>query len=112
MAPAPAPVPGPAEPALLAPLPQAERSFEPLLLPELEAPEPLEASPSSFTRPAAPAASATDSSRGERTVRITIGRIDVHAAPPAPAPRAQPSEPRKSPLSLEEYLEKRQRRPR
>jgi len=83
-----------------------------LLLPELEAPEPLEPSPSSFMRPSAPPAPATDTSRGERTVRITIGRIDVHAAPPAPAPRAQPTEPRKPPLSLEEYLEKRKRRPR
>jgi hypothetical protein len=46
-------------------------------------------------------------------VNITIGRVEVHAAPPRPAPvRAEtprPAAQRRAPVSLDEYLRRRER---
>jgi len=84
-----------------------EPRSESLLLPELEAPEPL----APEARAPTPPAQATTSGAGEPTIRITIGRVDVRAAPPPASPRA-PAPERKPALSLEDYLASRQRRSR
>jgi hypothetical protein len=55
--------------------------------------------------PAAPG----EASASEPVIRVTIGRIDVRAVMPFPAPAPRPAAPAAPPPSLEEYLRKRSR---
>ena len=47
---------------------------------------------------------------GQTVVEVHIGRIEVAAPPPPPAPRRAPAAPARRPMSLSEYLERRQGR--
>jgi hypothetical protein len=59
------------------------------------------------------AAAAREAEAGGRTVvEVHIGRIEVAAPPPPPAPRRAPAAPARRPMSLSEYLERRQGRDR
>ena len=89
-------------------LPQSERSTFTRLVPE-SAQRPIAAQNTSVLAPVAPHAAAQRSYPGAQpahepdTIEIHIGRIEVLAAQPQPAPRP-PARPAHKPLDLREYL--------